>query len=128
MDIPLKNVETKGDLSIEVLYDHQFAVSGNSLFHLQVCKFNGNLQYGLCKFFIPKSSGCTTYRTAATLYQNDDAGVKFPTKSNCWMSEQTWKDFLDCVELTADRLAKKDIRMGMNTDIFVNIVNIFIKF
>ena len=132
-DLPRKKVETKGELTIEVLYDHQFAFVGNSLFHLQVCKFNGYLQYGLCKFFHPKVGGFKPSARFNFMHEDEDpfSGVPFkrmseeeppfpgiPTKSNCWMSPKTWSDFIDCVEQTADRLAKKNIKLGMHTEIF----------
>ena len=136
-DLPSKKVETKGGLTIELLYDHQFAFVGNSLFHLQVCKFNGYLQYGLSKFFQPKN-GIVLRSDAFSRVDQDEnpfSGKPFtrmseeekpffglPTKSNCWMSPKTWSDFIDCVEQTTDRLAKKNIQMGMHPEIFVNIV------
>lgn len=117
-EMPCKKVERKGGLRIERVYDHQFAKSGNSIFHLQVCKFNGNLQYGLTKFFRPNGCGQFYLRlTIPTVDDLDDNSLQIPTKSNCWMSPSVWNDFVDCVEQTANRLEQKNLKLGMYMDI-----------
>ena len=93
--------------------------------------------YGLCKFFHPKNRGPMitdairrnhqdmepiSWKPFTRMSEEEKPFPGLPTKSNCWMSPKTWNDFLDCLEKTADRLATKNIQMGMHAEIFVNIL------